>query len=144
MNVMLKTDATRNALCDSSYLQTNYDNIITTTNNTTYFLKKADYVDSGNYRTKADGNKESSTTPNQSMYLSFKIGSWSSGTSTTGTVSHMQNGSNVMSKTTSSGGGSSKDSPTDGGVQANAVCIGGVKFTESGDSYTRGYFVYAI
>ena len=143
LNIMLKTDSTRNSLCSSRYLQTNYSNINSSTNNTTYFVKISNNIDSGSYRAKSDGTKESSSVPNQSLYLSFKIGAWSDGTSVTGKVSHMQDSKLVLSKSTSSGGGQSNDTPTSGGVRAEAVCIGGCKFTESSDAYTRGYFVYA-
>ena len=143
LNIMLKTDSTRNSLCSSRYLQTNYSNINSSTNNTTYFVKTSNNIDSGSYRAKSDGTKESSSVPNQSLYLSFKIGAWSDGTSVTGKVSHMQDSKLVLSKSTSSGGGQSNDTPTSGGVRAEAVCIGGCKFTESSDAYTRGYFVYA-
>ena len=44
--------------------------------------------------------------------------------------------------TTTSGGGQNTDDLT-GGESIKRVCIGGCRFTETGDSYTRGWFVYA-
>ena len=142
MNALLKSETARVALCGSSYLQSNYDKILSATADTTYFSRFMNNIDSGNYNTVNGTSKVSSTVANQSMYLSTKIGSWSNGTSTTGNIAHMQNNVIVGTITTTSGGGQNTDDLT-GGESIKRVCIGGCRFTETGDSYTRGWFVYA-
>ncbi|EQJ91731.1 hypothetical protein [Clostridioides difficile] len=139
LNKILKTEIGRTNIANSSYLQTNYSNINTSVQNTTYFTKGANaYIDNGSRNSNESGAMVSSTTPNQCLYMSLKIGSWSNGTSTTGNIAHLQTGKIVASKTTTIGPAQSGT-----GVDAKYVCVGGCTFTESGDSVTYGFMAYA-
>ncbi|MCU6153107.1 phage tail protein [Clostridioides difficile] len=139
LNKILKTEIGRTNIANSSYLQTNYSNINTSVQNTTYFTKGANaYIDNGSRNSNESGAMVSSTTPNQCLYMSLKIGSWSNGTSTTGNIAHLQTGKIVASKTTTIG-----PAQNGTGVDAKYVCVGGCTFTESGDSVTYGFMAYA-
>ena len=147
MNVLLKSDTARSALCGSNYLQSNYDKILSATANTTYFTRYIDYVDSGNFNTVDGKTKTSSTTPNQSLYLSIKVGGWGKTFTDARVCVHLhlqtQGEAGRTSVPANTGGGYNSDTVTDGGLASKAVCIGGMKMTETGDVYTRGWFVYA-
>ncbi|HBG2491492.1 TPA: phage tail protein [Clostridioides difficile] len=139
LNKILKTEIGRTSLANSSYLQTNYSNISTSTQNTTYFAKGSNAViDSGSRNSNDTGGMVSSTTPNQCIFICLTIGSWSNGTNTTGTISHLQTGSQVATRTTTTG-------PIHQGTGATAqyICVGGCKFTESSDSGAWGCMAYA-
>ncbi|WP_087066448.1 hypothetical protein [Intestinibacillus massiliensis] len=144
LNAVLKNDTARTKLAGSSYLNAQFDKMLSTVNNTTYFSKSFSYIDSGAKRAIANGTTDSTPTPNQSVFLCKKIGAWSNGTNVTGTANHLQTGTAAGSATTSVGGGKDTDDYTTGGVQAKCVCIGGGKFTETGDAYCNGIFAYAI
>ncbi|MFL8675625.1 phage tail protein [Clostridioides sp. GD02404] len=139
LNMMLKSSNARTSLATSPYLQAYYNNIETTVTNSTYFTKgTATYIDSGNRISNASGAMITSNDPDQCLYMSLLIGSWSNGTSTTGNIAHLQNKVIVRTITTTIGQISSGR-----GESARYVCVGGCAFTETGDSGTWGYMVYA-
>lgn len=147
LNALLKSSYARDLMVTNSVLlQTYYDAIYNAVQNTTYFTKKYDYIDSGVKRAIATGLTDATNTPNQSLYLCKKIGSWSNGSNTTGYIFHLQNATapQVTSHGGTLGGGYATDDFTTGGYQVKAICIGGCRFTESSDAYTGGYFCYAI
>ena len=143
LNAVLKNGTARTKFAGSSYLQSNFDKMLSSVGNTTYFSKKFDYIDSGTKRAVSDGSTDTTATANQSIFLCKKIGAWSNGTQVTGTVTHLQTGNTAGSTSTNKGGGYNTDDYTTGGVQAKFVCIGGCTFAESGDAYCCGIFAYA-
>ena len=143
LNAVLKNGTARTKFAGSSYLQSNFDKMLSSVGNTTYFSKKFDYIDSGTKRAVSDGSTDTTATANQSIFLCKKIGAWSNGTQVTGTVTHLQTGNTAGSTSTNKGDGYNTDDYTTGGVQAKFVCIGGCTFAESGDAYCCGIFAYA-
>ena len=129
-NAALKNSTARTQLAGSSYLQSNYDKLLSTVGNSTYFSQKF-------------GNTDTTATANESVFLCKKIGAWSNGNSVTGTVAHLQTKTTAGSISTRAGGGQSTDDYTTGGVQAKYICIGGCTFTENGDAYCCGIFAFA-
>ena len=142
-NAALKNSTARTQLAGSSYLQSNYDKLLSTIGNSTYFSQKFDNIDSGAKRAISGGNTDTTATANESVFLCKKIGAWSNGNSVTGTVAHLQTKTTAGSISTRAGGGQSTDDYTTGGVQAKYICIGGCTFTESGDAYCCGIFAFA-
>ena len=142
-NAALKNSTARTQLAGSSYLQSNYDKLLSTVGNSTYFSQKFDNIDSGAKRAISGGNTDTTATANESVFLCKKIGAWSNGNSVTGTVAHLQTKTTAGSISTRAGGGQSTDDYTTGGVQAKYICIGGCTFTENGDAYCCGIFAYA-
>lgn len=142
-NAALKNSTARTQLAGSSYLQSNYDKLLSTVGNSTYFSQKFDNIDSGAKRAISGGSTDTTATANQSIFLCKKIGAWSNGTQVTGTVTHLQTGNTAGSTSTNKGDGYNTDDYTTGGVQAKFVCIGGCTFAESGDAYCCGIFAYA-
>ncbi|KPI54716.1 hypothetical protein KW95_01820 [Clostridioides difficile] len=139
LNKILKAEGLRIKLATSPYLQSNYNNIETAITNASYFAKGNNAcIDSGKKNSTSTGAMQEATTPNRCLYMSLTIGSWTSGSSTTGNISHLQNNSLVKSVTTTSG--SIKEGK---GETARYVCVGGCVFTETGDSGTWGYMAYA-
>ncbi|HHY0049450.1 TPA: phage tail protein [Clostridioides difficile] len=139
LNMMLKSSSARISLATSSRLQAYYNNIETTVTNSTYFTKGATtYIDNGNRNSDTSGTMISSNEPNQCLYMSLLIGSWNNGTTTTGSIAHLQNKAIVKTITTAIG-----RIPEGKGETARYVCVGGCAFTETGDSGTYGYMVYA-
>ena len=143
LNAVLKNGTARTKFAGSSYLQSNFDKMLFSVGNTTYFSKKFDYIDSGTKRAVSGGSTDTTATANQSIFLCKKIGAWSNGTQVTGTVTHLQTGNTAGSTSTNKGDGYNTDDYTTGGVQAKFVCIGGCTFAESGDAYCCGIFAYA-
>ena len=143
LNAVLKNGTARTKFAGSSYLQSNFDKMLSSVGNTTYFSKKFDYIDSGTKRAVSDGSTDATATANQSIFLCKKIGAWSNGTSVTGTVMHLQTGNTVGSASTTKGGGYDTDDYSTGGVQAKYVCIGGCTFAENNDAYCCGIFAFA-
>ena len=143
LNAVLKNGTARTKFAGSSYLQSNFDKMLSSVGNTTYFSKKFDYIDSGTKRAVSGGSTDTTATANQSIFLCKKIGAWSNGTQVTGTVTHLQTGNTAGSTSTNKGDGYNTDDYTTGGVQAKFVCIGGCTFAESGDAYCCGIFAYA-
>ena len=142
-NAALKNSTARTQLAESSYLQSNYDKLLSTIGNSTYFSQKFDNIDSGAKRAISGGNTDTTATANESVFLCKKIGAWSNGNSVTGTVAHLQTKTTAGSISTRAGGGQSTDDYTTGGVQAKYICIGGCTFTENGDAYCCGIFAFA-
>ena len=142
-NTALKNSTARTQLAGSSYLQSNYDKLLSTVGNSTYFSQKFDNIDSGAKRAISGGNTDTTATANESVFLCKKIGAWSNGNSVTGTVAHLQTKTTAGSISTRAGGGQSTDDYTTGGVQAKYICIGGCTFTENGDAYCCGIFAFA-
>ena len=142
-NAALKNSTARTQLAGSSYLQSNYDKLLSTVGNSTYFSQKFDNIDSGAKRAISGGNTDTTATANESVFLCMKIGAWSNGNSVTGTVAHLQTKTTAGSISTRAGGGQSTDDYTTGGVQAKYICIGGCTFTENGDAYCCGIFAFA-
>ena len=142
-NAALKNSTARTQLAGSSYLQSNYDKLLSTVGNSTYFSQKFDNIDSGAKRAISGGNTDTTATANESVFLCKKIGAWSNGNSITGTVAHLQTKTTAGSISTRAGGGQSTDDYTTGGVQAKYICIGGCTFTENGDAYCCGIFAFA-
>ena len=142
-NAALKNSTARTQLAGSSYLQSNYDKLLSTVGNSTYFSQKFDNIDSGAKRAISGGNTDTTATENESVFLCKKIGAWSNGNSVTGTVAHLQTKTTAGSISTRAGGGQSTDDYTTGGVQAKYICIGGCTFTENGDAYCCGIFAFA-
>lgn len=143
-NAALKNSTARTQLAGSSYLQSNYDKLLSTVGNSTYFSQKFDNIDSGAKRAISGGNTDTTATANESVFLCKKIGAWSNGNSVTGTVAHLQTKTTAGSiSSTRAGGGQSTDDYTTGGVQAKYICIGGCTFTENGDAYCCGIFAFA-
>ena len=142
-NAALKNSTARTQLAGSSYLQSNYDKLLSTIGNSTYFSQKFDNIDSGAKRAISGGNTDTTATANESVFLCKKIGAWSNGNSVTGTVAHLQTKTTAGSISTRAGGGQSTDDYTTGGVQAKYICIGGCTFTENGDAYCCGIFAFA-
>ena len=142
-NAVLKNSTARTQLAGSSYLQSNYDKLLSTVGNSTYFSQKFDNIDSGAKRAISGGNTDTTATANESVFLCKKIGAWSNGNSVTGTVAHLQTKTTAGSISTRAGGGQSTDDYTTGGVQAKYICIGGCTFTENGDAYCCGIFAFA-
>ena len=142
-NAALKNSTARTQLAGSSYLQSNYDKLLSTVGNSTYFSQKFDNIDSGAKRAISGGNTDTTATANESVFLCKKIGAWSNGNSVTGTVAHLQTKTTAGSISTRAGGGQSTDDYTTGGVQAKYICIGGCTFTENGDAYCCGIFAFA-
>ncbi len=89
-NAALKNSTARTQLAGSSYLQSNYDKLLSTVGNSTYFSQKFDNIDSGAKRAISGGNTDTTATANESVFLCKKIGAWSNGNSVTGTVAHLQ------------------------------------------------------
>ena len=143
LNAVLNNGTARTKFAGSSYLQSNFDKMLSSVGNTTYFSKKFDYIDSGTKRAVSGGSTDTTATANQSIFLCKKIGAWSNGTQVTGTVTHLQTGNTAGSTSTNKGDGYNTDDYTTGGVQAKFVCIGGCTFAESGDAYCCGIFAYA-
>lgn len=143
LNAVLKNGTARTKFAGSSYLQSNFDKMLSSVGNTTYFSKKFDYIDSGTKRAVSDGSTDTTATANQSIFLCKKIGAWSNGAQVTGTVAHLQTKTTAGSISTRAGGGQSTDDYTTGGVQAKYICIGGCTFTENGDAYCCGIFAFA-
>ena len=143
LNAVLKNGTARTKFAGSSYLQSNFDKMLSSVGNTTYFSKKFDYIDSGTKRAVSGGSTDTTATANQSIFLCKKIGAWSNGTQVTGTVTHLQTGNTAGSTSTNKGDGYNTDDYTTGGVQAKFACIGGCTFAESGDAYCCGIFAYA-
>ena len=142
-NAALKNSTARTQLAGSSYLQSNYDKLLSTVGNSTYFSQKFDNIDSGAKRAISGGNTDTTATANESVFLCKKIGAWSDRNSVTGTVAHLQTKTTAGSISTRAGGGQSTDDYTTGGVQAKYICIGGCTFTENGDAYCCGIFAFA-
>ena len=142
-NAALKNSTARTKLAGSSYLQSNYDKLLSVVGNSTYFSQKFDNIDSGTKRAISGGNTDTTATANESVFLCKKIGAWSDGSSVTGTVAHLQTKTTVGSTSTRVGGGQSTNDYTTGGVQAKYICIGGCTFTENGDAYCCGIFAFA-
>ena len=142
-NAALKNSTARTQLAGSSYLQSNYDKLLSTIGNSTYFSQKFDNIDSGAKRAISGGNTDTTATANESVFLCKKIGAWSNGNSVTGTVAHLQTKTTAGSTSTRAGGGQSTNDYTTGGVQAKYICIGGCTFTENGDAYCCGIFAFA-
>ena len=142
-NAALKNSTARTQLAGSSYLQSNYDKLLSTIGNSTYFSQKFDNIDSGAKRAISGGNTDTTATANESVFLCKKIGAWSDRDSVTGTVAHLQTKTTAGSISTRAGGGQSTDDYTTGGVQAKYICIGGCTFTENGDAYCCGIFAFA-
>ena len=142
-NAALKNSTARTQLAGSSYLQSNYDKLLSTVGNSTYFSQKFDNIDSGAKRAISGGNTDTTATANESVFLCKKIGAWSNGNSVTGTVAHLQTKTTAGSISTRAGGGQITDDYTTGGVQAKYICIGGCTFTENGDAYCFGIFAFA-
>ena len=142
-NAALKNSTARTQLAGSSYLQSNYDKLLSTIGNSTYFSQKFDNIDSGAKRAISGGNTDTTATANESVFLCKKIGAWNNGNSVTGTVAHLQTKTTAGSISTRAGGGQSTDDYTTGGVQAKYICIGGCTFTENGDAYCCGIFAFA-
>ena len=142
-NAALKNSTARTQLAGSSYLQSNYDKLLSTIGNSTYFSQKFDNIDSGAKRAISGGNTDTTATANESVFLCKKIGAWSDRNSVTGTVAHLQTKTTAGSISTRAGGGQSTDDYTTGGVQAKYICIGGCTFTENGDAYCCGIFAFA-
>ena len=142
-NAALKNSTARTQLAGSSYLQSNYDKLLSTIGNSTYFSQKFDNIDSGAKRAISGGNTDTTATANESVFLCKKIGAWSDRNSVTGTVAHLQTKTTAGSISTRAGGGQSTDDYTTGGVQAKYICIGGCTFTENGDAYCCGIFSFA-
>ena len=142
-NAALKNSTARTQLAGSSYLQSNYDKLLSTVGNSTYFSQMFDNIDSGAKRAISGGNTDTTATANESVFLCKKIGAWSNGNSVTGTVAHLQTKTTAGSISTRAGGGQSTDDYTTGGVQAKYICIGGCTFTENGDAYCCGIFAFA-
>ena len=142
-NAALKNSTARTQLAGSSYLQSNYDKLLSTVGNSTYFSQKFDNIDSGAKRAISGGNTDTTATANESVFLCKKIGAWSNGNSVTGTVAHLQTKTTAGSISTRAGGGQSTDDYTTGGVHAKYICIGGCTFTENGDAYCCGIFAFA-
>ena len=142
-NAALKNSTARTQLAGSSYLQSNYDKLLSTVGNSTYFSQKFDNIDSGAKRAISGGNTDTTATANESVFLCKKIGAWSNENSVTGTVAHLQTKTTAGSISTRAGGGQSTDDYTTGGVQAKYICIGGCIFTENGDAYCCGIFAFA-
>ena len=142
-NAALKNSTARTKLAGSSYLQSNYDKLLSTVGNSAYFSQKFDDIDSGTKRAIAGGNTDTTATANESVFLCKKIGAWSDGNSITGTVAHLQTKTTVGSTSTRVGGGQSTNDYTTGGVHAKYICIGGCTFTENGDAYCCGIFAFA-
>ena len=142
-NAALKNSTARTQLAGSSYLQSNYDKLLSTVGNSTYFSQKFDNIDSGAKRAISGGNTDTTATANESVFLCKKIGAWSNGNSVTGTVAHLQTKTTAGSISTRAGGGQSTDDYTTGGVQAKYICIGGCTFSENGDAYCCGIFAFA-
>ena len=142
-NAALKNSTARTQLAGSSYLQSNYDKLLSIIGNSTYFSQKFDNIDSGAKRAISGGNTDTTATANESVFLCKKIGAWSNGNSVTGTVAHLQTKTTAGSISTRAGGGQSTDDYTTGGVQAKYICIGGCTFTENGDAYCCGIFAFA-
>ncbi|MBY2217645.1 phage tail protein [Clostridioides difficile] len=139
LNMFLKTNDSRVKLADSPYLQTYYNNITSTVTNTTYFAKGNNFcIDNGDRIADKSGSYVINSTPTQCLYMSLMIGSWADGRETTGNIAHLQNRVIVKSVKTTIGGISGGKGET-----ARGVCVGGCAFTESGDSGTWGYMVYA-
>ena len=142
-NAALKNSTARTQLAGSSYLQSNYDKLLSIIGNSTYFSQKFDNIDSGAKRAISGGNTDTTATANESVFLCKKIGAWSNGNSVTGTVAHLQTKTTAGSISTRAGVGQSTDDYTTGGVQAKYICIGGCTFTENGDAYCCGIFAFA-
>ena len=142
-NAALKNSTARTQLAGSSYLQSNYDKLLSTVGNSTYFSQKFDNIDSGAKRAISGGNTDTTATANESVFLCKKIGAWSNGNSVTGTIAHLQTKTTAGSISTRAGGGQSTDDYTTGGVQAKYICIGGCTFTENSDAYCCGIFAFA-
>ena len=142
-NAALKNSTARTQLAGSSYLQSNYDKLLSTVGNSTYFSQKFDNIDSGAKRAISGGNTDTTATANESVFLCKKIGAWSNGNSVTGTVAHLQTKTTAGSISTRAGGGQSTNDYTTGGAQAKYICIGGCTFTENGDAYCCGIFAFA-
>ena len=142
-NAVLKNDTARTKIAGSSYLQSNYDKLLSTVGNSTYFSQKFDNIDSGTKRAISGGDTDATATANESVFLCKKIGAWSNGKSVTGTVAHLQTKATAGSASTTAGGGYNTNDYTTGGVQAKYICIGGCTFTESGDAYCCGIFAFA-
>ena len=142
-NAALKNSTARTQLAGSSYLQSNYDKLLSTIGNSTYFSQKFDNIDSGAKRAISGGNTDTTATANESVFLCKKIGAWSNGNSVTGTVAHLQTKTTAGSISTRAGGGQSTNDYTTGGAQAKYICIGGCTFTENGDAYCCGIFAFA-
>ena len=142
-NAALKNSTARTQLAESSYLQSNYDKLLSTIGNSTYFSQKFDNIDSGAKRAISGGNTDTTATANESVFLCKKIGAWSNGNSVTGTVAHLQTKTTAGSISTRAGGGQSTNDYTTGGAQAKYICIGGCTFTENGDAYCCGIFAFA-
>ena len=142
-NAALKNSTARTQLAGSSYLQSNYDKLLSTVGNSTYFSQKFDNIDSGAKRAISGGNTDTTATANESVFLCKKIGAWNNGNSVTGTVAHLQTKTTAGSISTRAGGGQSTNDYTTGGVQAKYICIGGCTFTENGDAYCCGIFAFA-
>ncbi|MCC0728356.1 phage tail protein [Clostridioides sp. ZZV14-6045] len=139
LNMFLKTDASRVKLATSPYLQAYYSNIASTVTNTTYFAKGSNsYIDNGDRIATTSGGFSAGSTPTQCLYMSLVIGSWSNGRETTGNIAHLQNRVIVKSVKTTIG-----DITSGNGESARNVCVGGCAFTETNDSGTYGYMVYA-
>ena len=143
LNAVLKNITARTKFAGSSYLQSNFDKMLSSVGNTTYFSKKFDKIDNGSKRAVSGGSTDATATANQSIFLCKKIGAWSNGTSVTGTVMHLQTGNTVGSASTTKGGGYDTDDYSTGGVQAKYVCIGGCTFAENNDAYCCGIFAFA-
>ena len=143
LNAVLKNSTARTKFAGSSYLQSNFDKMLSSVGNTTYFSKKFDKIDNGSKRAVSGGSTDATATANQSIFLCKKIGAWSNGTSVTGTVMHLQTGNTVGSASTTKGGGYDTDDYSTGGVQAKYVCIGGCTFAENNDAYCCGIFAFA-
>ena len=84
-------------------MQSNFDKMLSSVGNTTYFSKKFDYIDSGTKRAVSGGSTDTTATANQSIFLCKKIGAWSNGTQVTGTVTHLQTGNTAGSTSTNTG-----------------------------------------
>ena len=143
LNAVLKNSTARTKFAGSSYLQSNFDKMLSSVGNATYFSKKFDKIDNGSKRAVSGGSTDATATANQSIFLCKKIGAWSNGTSVTGTVMHLQTGNTVGSASTTKGGGYDTDDYSTGGVQAKYVCIGGCTFAENNDAYCCGIFAFA-
>ena len=143
MAAIIANSTARTQLAGSSYLQSNYDKLLSIIGNSTYFSQKFDNIDSGAKRAISGGNTDTTATANESVFLCKKIGAWSNGNSVTGTVAHLQTKTTAGSISTRAGGGQSTDDYTTGGVQAKYICIGGCTFTENGDAYCCGIFAFA-
>lgn len=140
LNAMLKTENRRITLANCSRLQSMYSSIDQSVRDTKWFdLSTPCLLDSGGRICTKGGKVEASLIPNQSLYLSLKIGSFHAGANAKGIIYHLQNNVEVASVTTTEGPVASGAA----GIVTQRVCIGGCRLIEVGDSGTWGIYAYA-